>query len=82
MAGHIVTGPVAVLPTDDGSERYLYRGALVGEGFTDAGIKHATELGLIKAVVVEKKAAAPVAKKTADVVTPAPSDAASAAVEK
>jgi hypothetical protein len=47
---HIVTGPAVVIPTDDGSERYLYRGALVGSGYTKAGIKHALELGLIEEV--------------------------------
>lgn len=42
-----VTGPVVVLPTSDGSERYMYKGALIGEGFTEAGIKHALSIGLI-----------------------------------
>lgn len=50
MAGHIVTGPVAVLPTKDGSERYMYRGALIGDGFTAEGIKHALSVGLIAPV--------------------------------
>lgn len=46
----IVVGPAVVLPTDSGSERYLYKGAVVGEGFTDAGIKHALGLKLIEKV--------------------------------
>lgn len=50
MTKHIVTGPAVVLPTDDGSERYLYRGAIIGNGFTKAGLKHALELGLIDEV--------------------------------
>lgn len=47
---YIVSGPAVVLPTEGGSERYLYKGALVGEGFTEAGIKHALGLKLIEKV--------------------------------
>ena len=47
---HIVTGAAVVIPTDDGSERYLYKGAIVGGGYTKAGIKHAVDLGLIEEV--------------------------------
>lgn len=47
---HIVTGAAVVLPTSDGSERYLYRGATVGDGFSDEGIKHALAVGLIEKV--------------------------------
>lgn len=61
MAAHIVTGAAVVLPTVDGSERYLYRGAPVGDGYTVDGIKHAVALGLIEKVkaptAAEKKAA-------------------------
>lgn len=61
MAAYTVVGAAVVLPTDGGSERYLYRGASVGEGFTDAGIKHALAMKLIVKVKVptaaEKKAA-------------------------
>jgi hypothetical protein len=49
---YIVTGPAVVLPTPDGSERYLYRGALVPEGFADDGIEHALALGLIEELEV------------------------------
>jgi hypothetical protein len=45
MAAHVVTAAAVVLPTIDGSERYLYRGAPVGDGFP--GIEHALSLGLI-----------------------------------
>lgn len=45
--GYVVTGAAVVLPTEGGSERYLYRGAPVGEGYTKDGIKHAVSLGLI-----------------------------------
>ena len=62
MAGHIVTGAAVVLPTVDKSERYLYRGALVGEGFTAEGIKHALAVGLIEKV----KAPTAAEKATAD----------------
>jgi hypothetical protein len=60
---YVVTGAVAVLPTESGSERYLYRGTQVGEGYTDAGIKHALGLGLIQKVKAPAKSAA---EKTAE----------------
>lgn len=47
---YIVTGPAVVLPVDDGGERYLYKGAVVGAGFTEAGIKHALGLKLVEKV--------------------------------
>lgn len=50
MAGFVVVGPVAVLKTLDGSERYLYRGAPVGDAFTEDALEHALELGLIALV--------------------------------
>lgn len=45
--GYVVTGAAVVLPTESGSERYLYKGATVGAGFTKNGIKHALAVGLI-----------------------------------
>jgi hypothetical protein len=45
--GYVVVGAAVVLPTEGGSERYLYRGAPVGSGFTKDGIKHALAVGLI-----------------------------------
>ncbi|WP_022886365.1 hypothetical protein [Glaciibacter superstes] len=48
--GHVVTGAAVVLPTEGGGERYLYRGAPVGDGYTKAGIKHALDVGLIAKV--------------------------------
>lgn len=56
MAGHVVTGAAVVLATQDGSERYLYRGASVGEGFTKESIKLAKDNGLIAVVKDEKTA--------------------------
>jgi hypothetical protein len=50
MTQHIVTGAAVVLATDDGSERYLYRGAYVTDGFTPAAIAHAVGLGLLTEV--------------------------------
>ncbi len=47
MADYIVKGPAVVLPLKGGSERYLYKGAPVGAGFTEEGIQHALSLGLI-----------------------------------
>lgn len=42
-----VLGPVAVLPLKAGGERYVYRGAPVGDDFTDEGIAHAKSVGLV-----------------------------------
>lgn len=45
---YVVTGPVVVLPTVDGSERYVYRHAPVDSGaFTQKGLDHALSIGLI-----------------------------------
>ena len=46
--GYVVTGAAVVLPIEGGSERYLYRGALIGTGYTEDGIKHALSVGLIE----------------------------------
>lgn len=47
----IVVGAVAVLPTTDKSERYVYRNAPVDpDAFTPEGIKHAVSLGLVAEV--------------------------------
>lgn len=45
---YVVTGAAVVLPIEGGSERYLYRGALISTGYTEAGIKHALSVGLIE----------------------------------
>jgi hypothetical protein len=58
MAAYTVTAAAVVLPTADKSERYLYRGAVVGEGFTPEGIKHALALGLIEKAKVATPTAA------------------------
>ena len=47
--GYTVTGAAVVLRTDDGSERYLYRGAPVDDSaFSKDSIKHAVSVGLIE----------------------------------
>ena len=47
--GYTVTGPAVVLRTDDGAERYLYRGAPVDDSaFSKDSIKHAVSVGLIE----------------------------------
>lgn len=47
--GYMVTGAAVVLRTDDGSERYLYRGAPVDDSaFSKDSIKHAVSVGLIE----------------------------------
>lgn len=56
MAEYLVTGAAVVLPTEGGSERYLYKGARIGDGYTAEGIKHAVSVGLIEKVKVEKPA--------------------------
>lgn len=46
--GLLVVGAAVVLRSDDGSERYLYRGAPVDPAaFSKDSIKHATATGLI-----------------------------------
>lgn len=42
-----VLGPVAVLALKSGGERYVYRGAPVGDEFTDEAIAHAKSIGLV-----------------------------------
>lgn len=65
MASHIVTAAAVVLPTEGGSERYLYRGALIGDGFTDEGLKHAVAVGLIAKVKAPTAAEKSAAEKAA-----------------
>lgn len=49
-----VVGAVAVIPTKDGSERYMYRGAIVSDdAFTGEGLEHVLSVGLIAEVAVE-----------------------------
>jgi hypothetical protein len=46
---YIVSGALVVLPTSGGSERYVYRGAIISaDGFTEEGLAHALEVGLIE----------------------------------
>jgi hypothetical protein len=48
MARLLVTGAVAVLPTADGREVYLYKGAIVeADAFTEKGVEHARSMGLV-----------------------------------
>ncbi|MDR6142042.1 acyl-CoA reductase-like NAD-dependent aldehyde dehydrogenase [Microbacterium foliorum] len=48
MSALIVTAAVAVLPTVDGREQYLYEGAIFdSEGITEKGLEHARAQGLI-----------------------------------
>lgn len=78
MAGYVVTGAAVVLPTEDGSERYLYRGAPIGDGFTKEGIKHALSVGLIAVVKNEPTAEELAAKAVADAEKKAAADKAAA----
>jgi len=49
-----VTGAAVVLPTVDGREAYHYKGAVLpADGFTERGLEHALELGLIEEVDLE-----------------------------
>lgn len=57
MAGGFrVKAAAVVLPTEDGSERYLYRsGAILpAKGFKVEGLKHAASLGLIEKAELPK----------------------------
>lgn len=57
MAGGFrVKAAAVVLPTEDGSERYLYRsGAILPtRGYTVEGLKHAASLGLIEKAELPK----------------------------
>jgi transcription elongation GreA/GreB family factor len=47
--GYIVKGAAVVLRSDDGAERYLYRGAPVDDSaFSKESVKHAVSVGLIE----------------------------------
>lgn len=48
---HEVTGPVAVIETEDGTSRYLYKGARIPKGVTN--LKHLTSVGLVSKVTLE-----------------------------
>ncbi len=48
MGRLIVTASAVVLPTADGREQYLYKGAVVdADAFTEKGVEHARTQGLI-----------------------------------
>ena len=48
MARLVVTGAVAVLPTADGREVYLYKNVIFDEdAFTEKGVEHARSMGLV-----------------------------------
>jgi hypothetical protein len=49
-ARYEVVGAAVVVPTKGGSERYVYRGGVLGADATAAGIKHLLELGLVEEV--------------------------------
>lgn len=48
----VVVGPAVVLPLDAGGEQYLYRSGaeLPADGYTEAGLRHAVSVGLIRLV--------------------------------
>jgi hypothetical protein len=48
----VVTGPAVVLGLEAGGERYLYRDALIGDGFTEESVKRAIANGLVSEVEV------------------------------
>ncbi|PPF18272.1 hypothetical protein C5B92_07085 [Rathayibacter sp. AY1A4] len=43
----VVLGAAVVLALKDGGERYLYRGDVVGSGYTAASLKHVESIGLV-----------------------------------
>ena len=74
---YVVKGSAVVLPIEGGTERYLYRGAPVGDGYTAKGIKHALALGLIekvKATTAAEKSATEKAAAEQATVAPAAAD--------
>lgn len=57
MARYVVKSTAVVIPTKDGSERYLYRGAPIdADAFDEQGVQRLLEVGLI--VEVEEPAEA------------------------
>ncbi|MEO5919928.1 MAG: hypothetical protein ABIQ01_02180 [Pseudolysinimonas sp.] len=49
MAAYVVSGALAVLRTDKGNERYVYRGGVIeSTPDTEASIKHLLSVGLIE----------------------------------
>ena len=47
-----VVGSLAILRTVAGPDRYLYQGAIIGEGFTEESVEHAIGVGLVAEVEV------------------------------
>lgn len=45
-----VVGAAVVLTREVGGDAYLYEGAPVGDGFTEASVAHAIEIGLVAEV--------------------------------
>jgi hypothetical protein len=75
MARLLVTAAAVVLPTADGREQYLYKGAIVeSDAFTAKGVEHARAQGLIED-------APELVEDETPVVTQADIDAAAKAVE-
>ncbi|KKX97737.1 hypothetical protein [Microbacterium sp. Ag1] len=79
MSALIVTAAVAVLPTRDGREQYLYEGAVFDpEAITEAGIEHARAQGLIgdaPEVVEEEPVEAALTQADVDAAVKAATDA-------
>lgn len=47
-----VVGSLAILRTEAGPDRYLYQGAVIGDGFTEDSVEHAISVGLVAEVEV------------------------------
>lgn len=48
-----VVGSLAILRTEAGPDRYLYQGAVIGDGFTEESVEHAISVGLVAEVEVD-----------------------------
>lgn len=75
-----VKGPAVVLQLKGGGERYLYRGAIVGDAYLASSVQHAVTLGLVSEVEVPD--AAEVAQAEAERVAAEQAEAERVAAEK
>jgi hypothetical protein len=79
MARLLVTAAAVVLPTVDGREQYLYKGAVVeSEAFTEKGVEHARAQGLVDdapEVVEDEEPEAPLTQADVDAAVKAATDA-------
>lgn len=54
MTTHIVTAPLVIATTTDGSQVYLYKGAVVTSGLRAGEVKRLTDEGLLEQFTVDE----------------------------